>query len=592
MIIRRASRFGNEAGFTAPFMREIAKVVIQEYGDAYPELLRNQAAILSTITDEERRFRRTVEAGLTQLEQTLSRLEAQDEEMLPGHRAFDLYATYGLPLEITRDIVRERDMDVDEAGFHTALETHREVSGAGDEDEHARGVDVQRYREMRTELDQQGRLRDAQVEHDPYTSLERETQVLALIRGEETVNAASPGDELEVILRETPFYVEAGGQVSDVGTIVSISEPRWEIDISDVRQPVNGLIVHVGEVKRGEPRVDEVALAAVHRDRRWDIMRNHTATHLLHAALRDVLGGHARQAGSLVAPDRLRFDFTHPEALTKEELEGIEQRVNDAILANYPLDVEYKPQEEAIEQGALALFGETYGETVRTIRIGEEEPLSMELCGGTHVPETGVIGPFKILSEGSVAAGIRRIEAVTGRAALEMIQERLSTMERISHQLGASPGDLEAHFERMQEERQEMQSELDRLRSQLAQTHYERLQPEMVQGIPVLTGIIPEIGMDQLRQLADQFKSQQARGVVVLASNPNGRPGLVAAVTDDLVSRGLHAGRLAQHVAEAIGGGGGGKATLAQAGGKDASGLQEALSKVIPWVKSNLTPEA
>lgn len=592
MIIRRASRFGNEAGFTEPFMRAIAKVVIQEYGDAYPELVRNRGAILSTITDEERRFRRTVEAGLTQLEQTLASLQSQDEDVLPGYRAFDLYATYGLPLEITRDIVRERGMAVDESGFHTALETHREVSGAGYEDEQARGADVERYREIRAELEQQGKLRDAQVEHDPYSSLERETRVLALLRGEDSVEAATTGDEVEVILRETPFYVEAGGQVSDVGTIVSISEPRWAIDISDVRQPVKGIILHVGEVTRGEPRVDDDALVAVHRDRRWDIMRNHTATHLLHAALREVLGEHARQAGSLVAPDRLRFDFTHPEALSKQELEAIERRVNEAILANYPLAVEFKPREEAIEQGALALFGETYGETVRTIRIGEHDPLSMELCGGTHVPETGVIGPFKILSEGSVAAGIRRIEAVTGRAALALIQERLASMERISRQLGTSPGDLEVHFERLQREREALEGELDRLRMQLAQTHYERLEPELVQGIPVLIGVIPEIGMDELRQLADQFKSQQERGVVVLGSTANGRPGLVAALTEDLVSRGLHAGRLAQHVAESIGGGGGGKPTMAQAGGKDASGLQDALSKVVPWVESNLAPEA
>lgn len=591
MIIRRASRFGNEAGFTAPFMSEVAAVVIREYGDAYPELIRNQTAILETITDEERRFRHTVESGLTHLEQTIAQTEAEGGSVISGERAFELYATYGLPLEITRDIAREGGLEVDPEGFHAALEEHRAASGAQGSFEARTAADIDLYREIQTNLGASGKLPEGWVEHNPYDSLERETRVLALIHDGAPVNIVSPGDSVSVVLRESPFYVEAGGQVSDMGTIVSVAEPRWEIEVHDAVEPISGLILHRGEVRRGKPAVNDAALVAVYRDRRWDIMRNHTATHLLHAALREVLGEHARQAGSLVAPDRLRFDFTHSHALTREQLEAIERKVNDAILANYPLKVRHQSREQAVEQGATALFGETYGETVRTIRIGEGKPISFELCGGTHVPETGVIGPFKILNEGSVAAGIRRIEAVTGKASLDLIQRRLAAMERISRQLGTSPEDLEARFHALEADRDEFEAEVSRLRQQLAGLHYERLEPQMVAGVLVLTGVIPEISMDELRQLVDRFRMQQPQGVIVLGSSSNGRPGLVAGVSEDLVQRGLHAGRLVQHVAEVIEGGGGGRPTLAQAGGKDSTRLEEALSRVIPWVRANLTPE-
>jgi alanyl-tRNA synthetase len=590
MIIRRASRFGTEAGFNAPFMSEIAAVVIRQYGEAYPELQRNRAAILETITEEERRFRHTVESGLTHLESSIARVEVGGGDVISGERAFELYATYGLPLEITRDIAREHGLEVDQAAFFAAMEEHRLASGGPHAFEAQSGPEIDLYRDIQEDLERSGKLPDGQVQGDPYSGLERETQVLALTRDGAKVADASPGDTVGIVLRETPFYVEAGGQVSDKGTLVSVAEPRWEIEVQDAREPIAGLIVHLGEVKRGQPSVGDPALVAVYRDRRWDIMRNHTATHLLHAALREVLGEHARQAGSLVAPDRLRFDFTHAHALTHEELAAIERKVNDAILANYPLHIQHKSRQAAIEGGAMALFGETYGETVRTIRIGENKPISYELCGGTHVPETGVIGPFKILSEGSVAAGIRRIEAVTGRAALELIQRRLSAMERISRQLGTSPEDLEERFEAIEQHRHELESEVSLLRRELAGLHYERLEPQLVEGVPVLTGIIPEISMDELRQLVDRFRSQQPQGVVVLGSASDGRPGLVAGVSEDLVQRGLHAGRLVQHVAEVIEGGGGGRPTLAQAGGKDSTRLQEALTRVIPWVRANLTP--
>ncbi|MBP1701164.1 MAG: alaS, partial [Chloroflexi bacterium] len=421
MIIRRAARFGSLIGLHEPFLAKVAETVIEHYGSFYPELVRNQSTIYENLTREEVRFKRTVESGVAKLESLLARLVARGERILPGGQAFDLYATYGLPLEITRDIAREQDMDVDEIAFKDAMEKHRLASGAGDIFGPLGGEDVDIFRELLSGLQSQGKLGVDGVAYNPYEWLEVEGPVLAMLRDGKPVFKAHPGDQLEVLLPETGFYVESGGQVADTGTIVSTQEPGWEIRVTDMRKPATGIIVHVGEVVRGEPQVSDTAIARVDTQRRQDIMRNHTATHLLHAELRLVLGEHARQAGSLVAPDRLRFDFTHPQALTQDELQRIELGVNRNILGDYNLNIKYKSLQQAIGEGAMALFGEKYSETVRTITIGGAEPFSYELCGGTHVDETGDIGLFLITSEGSAAAGIRRIEAVTGRGAYELV---------------------------------------------------------------------------------------------------------------------------------------------------------------------------
>ncbi len=593
MIIRRAARFGGKIGLHAPFLAQIAAVVIQNYGDFYPELQENRAAILEAITREEERFQRTVEGGMARLQTLLEDLAARGQHTLPGAQAFDLYATYGLPLEITRDVAREQGLDVEEAGFRRAMEAHRLASGAGEAFGPLGGEDADLYRRIFEGLRSQDKLPPEGVAYDPYAALEVEGPLLALVRDGRSVEAARPGDQVEVILPETCFYVAAGGQVSDTGTIVSAADEntRWEIRVSEMRKPAAGVIVHVGEVVRGQPRVGDTAIAAVDAQRRSDIMRNHTATHLLHAALHEVLGEHARQAGSLVAPDRLRFDFTHPEAVAPQQLAEIERIVNLNILGNYPLRITWKSLQEAKAEGAMALFGEKYGETVRTIAIGEPEPFSYELCGGTHVRETGDIGLFLIVSEGSAAAGVRRIEAITGRGAYEYARGRINLLESVAERLHAKPEQVPERAAALVEELHETRKTLAQTRARLLAAELEPriAAAEEVRGIKVLTLHVSEADADALRALADRFRARQPQnGVAVFGTVANGRPLLVAAVTKDLTQRGLHAGKLVQFAARQLGGGGGGKPTLAQAGGKDPSKLDEALASIPGWVKEQV----
>ena len=590
MIIRRAARFGSKIGLDQPFIARVAEVVINHYGPAYPELARNRTAILENITREERRFRRTVETGLSHLDELLEELRASGKTVLDGARAFDLYATLGLPLEITRDIAREQNLDVDEAGFRKAMEAHRLASGAGKAFGALGGEDVDVFRAVLADLQRQGKLGSPGVGYNPYTDLEVEEPVLAILQEGVTLERAFPGDQVEVILPRTGFYVESGGQVSDTGTIVSVSEPRWEIQVEDVRKPAAGVIVHIGKVVRGEPKVGDQAIAAVDVARRRDIMRNHTGTHLLHAELHRVLGDHARQAGSLVAPDRLRFDFTHPEAVTPEQLEEIEAGANRAILENYRLHVVQKPLQQAISEGAMALFGEKYGEVVRTITIGEGDPYSYELCGGTHVSETGDIGLFLITSEGSAAAGIRRIEAVTGRGAYDLVQQRFRTLKQAAGALGSGVDEVPEKVRQLEEDLGEARRQIAALRQEMASGIFARHLESvpLVSGVPVLTATLPNADADTLRQMADRFRQRYPSGVVVLGSSQAGRPLLVAAVTEDLVKRGLHAGEIAKAAAQVIGGSGGGRPNLAQAGGRDASKLQHALDQVPGLVEKRL----
>ena len=591
MIIRRAARFGGKLGLHEPFLAKVAERVIQGYGDFYPELVRHRTTILNSLDLEEERFQRTLESGAAKLEALLSRLQVGGERILPGEQAFELYATYGLPLEITRDIAREQSMDVDEVGFREAMEQHRQVSGAGEAFGPLGGEDVDIFRALLSHLEAEGQLSLDGVAYNPYEWLEIEGPILALVSQGKPVENASLGDKVEVLLPETGFYVESGGQISDTGTIVSISEPSWEIRVEDMRKPAAGIIVHVSEVVRGTPRVGDLAIARVDVQRRRDIMRNHTATHLLHAELHAVLGEHARQAGSLVASDRLRFDFTHPEPITPEQLERIEAGVNRAILGNHPLNITIKPLKQAISEGAMALFGEKYGETVRNITIGSPDPFSNELCGGTHVQETGDIGVFIITSEGSAAAGIRRIEAVTGRGAYELIQRRFRALKQSAAALSVGPEELPAKTQELLDQLADARKQAAALRRELASQEFLHHLDEvpLIAGVPVLTAILSDADVDTLRLMCDRFRQRYPSGVAVLASvNEEGRPTLIAAVSEDLVKRGLHAGELVKFVAQPLGGSGGGRPTLAQAGGKDARKLEQSLAGVQRWVAEKL----
>jgi alanyl-tRNA synthetase len=595
MIIRRAARFGSKIGLHEPFLAKVAEVVVREYGQFFPEVGKNRETILANITREEERFARTVEGGLAQLEDLVSGMRSAGETVLEGHKAFDLYATHGLPLELTRDVLQEEGLSVDEAGFVAAMEEHRLASGAGKAFGAMGGEDVDVYRPLVETLQRSGMLGAHGVQYDPYMEYEAEGEVLAIVRGGEVVQEAGVGDRVELILPKTGFYVESGGQVADTGTIVSYGEggqaaPRWEVRVEDVRRPAAGVIAHVGTVLKGQPRTGDSVFATIDLQRRRDIMRNHTATHLLHAELQDILGNHARQAGSLVAPDRLRFDFTHPDALTPEQLERIEAGVNRAILENYPVNTQYKGREEAMAEGAMALFGEKYGETVRTVTIGQREAVSYELCGGTHLEQTADIGIFLITSESSAAAGVRRIEAITGRVAYELIQRRFRTLKQTAAMLAVTPDDVPGRVHQLEEELESTRKRLAQQRSELAAVEFARSLDAvpMVAGIPVLSALVPNADADTLRAMTDRFRERYASGVVVVASAPDDRPVIIGAVTEDLVKRGLNAGALVKAVAAVVGGGGGGRPTLAQAGGKDPSRLPQALEQAAVYVQAAL----
>jgi alanyl-tRNA synthetase len=590
MIIRRAYRFGGKIGLTRPFLAKVAEKVIQNYGDFYPELKRNQKSILLSITREEEQFQRTLDRATTHLEALLDEMAGAGKRILDGALAADLKTTYGMPFEITRDIAKERGLDVDEPGFKEAMKKHndrsREDNLLGEADE----MDLEVYRQVGENLRAQGRLQEKGVVYDPYSQLEVSGPILALIREGLPVQVADIGDEVEVVLPETCFYIVAGGQVSDTGTIHSIDD-QWKIEITDMGRPAAGLIVHVGKVVRGEPRVGEEAIASVDAQRRRDIMRNHTATHLLHAELRRVLGDHARQAGSLVAPDRLRFDFNHPEAVTKEQLSEIEAGVNQHILGDYPLKITVKPLQQAISEGAMALFGEKYGESVRTITIGGDHPFSYELCGGTHVRETGDIGICLITGEGSVSAGIRRIEAVTGRKAYELVRSRFAKSAQAASLVESTPDNLPEKVASLLDDLNASKKEIATLKQGQVSIEFSEklLRTRDVNGINVLSVKLAEADIETMRQMVDRFRQQfSIRGIVVLASVRDSRPTVVAGITQDLVSRGLNAIELIKFIATPLGGGGGGKPTLAQAGGKDATRLDEALQMVDAWVQERV----
>jgi alanyl-tRNA synthetase len=534
---------------------------------------------------------------------------AEGRETISGRDAFVLWTQDGFPYDLIRDIAEENGLAVDRIGFDAAMEEHRLISGRGAIGE--LDVDTLRsYSRILEELQRQGRLPPEGVHQHYGEDLELATSAVGLLRlsgddgsasaPSEMVKRARSGDRVGVILAETPFYVESGGQVSDTGYIhggyqegdAEEPEPKWAIEVDDVRRPVPGLVVHLGTVKSGTVHPGAEAWAIVDGERRMDIARNHTATHLLHGELRYVLGQHVQQAGSLVAPDRLRFDFSHGAMLTQDQLSEVERLVNAAILADYPVLVVYEDYADAVAEGAMALFGEKYGERVRVIKVGyEEDEFSKELCGGTHVAHTSQIGFFRILSESSVAAGIRRIEAVTGSEAQRLAQDRLDTLDQAAAYLGCQAEEVGRKVLSLLEQEQALRKEIDRLNRRIARQSFEGVleQAQDVEGVPVLATEVDAASVENLREMCDWFRERIGSGVVVLGAVISGRPSIVAAVTPDLVQRGLDAGRLVQQVARVVGGGGGGRSTMAHAGGRDPDRLDEALQLVHTLVRGYLT---
>jgi alanyl-tRNA synthetase len=615
MIIRRGARFGTKLGLTEPFLARVAEQVIATYGDFYSELEKNRTTILDNLSREEVRFARTVETGTAYLGNMLDDLLSKKKKTLDGHKAFDLYATYGLPFEIARDIAREQNLDVDEDGFRVAMDEHRIASGGGKAMGALGGEDAEFYAGVLKALQADKKLGPEGVEYDPYIDTTIQGSILSLVVNGRTVDSAAFGDAVEVVLPRTGFYIESGGQVSDTGTIRSSSsstagEGGWEIEVTEMRKPSTGIIVHVGEVISGQPKVGDSAVAEVNMARRHDIMRNHTATHLLHAALHRVLGSAARQAGSLVAPDRLRFDFTHPEAMTGEQIERVEQIVNEAVAADMAVMPKLKPRDEAIKEGAMALFGEKYGETVRTLTIipgsvrgsvqhsggadtkdKTQQRYSYELCGGTHLERTSDVGAFLITSEGSAAAGIRRIEAVTGRGAYNLIARRFKSMKQTAGVLKTSIDEIPLRVKRLQEEVNSLTKELAALRSGSARSGFDRLLStvQTIDGVSLLAVDMPGLDKEALGEMADIFREKYPdQGICVIASPDQDHVVVMATVTQDLIKKGVKAGDLVSHVSRQLGAGGGGAPHLAFGGGNDAGKVKEALHSVSDWVEGKL----
>ena len=583
MIIRRGNRFGGHLDLESTFLAKIASVVIDLYQAAYPELKQNRKIILDTITREEEQFQKTLENATLQLEDLLD--EIQDEGILSGEKAANLYTTYGMPLEITRDIAKERNLDVDEEGFFQAMEIHRINSGAGQAMGDVGGEEVELYRGLLSSLQENDQLDSGGVAYNPYEELSVSGTVLALIKNGIITDSVKKGDSVGVVLPATPFYIESGGQVSDTG---KISGKDWQIDISNIYQPAAGMIVHLGKVSEGSPTTGVGALAQVDRERRLDIIRNHTGTHLLHAALDKIIGEHARQAGSLVAPDHLRFDFTHNQALSEAEVRAIESEVNRRILEDHLLNIKHKSIQEAIDGGARALFGEKYGDVVRTIKMGD---FSYELCGGTHCERSSQVGIFLITSESSTAAGIRRIEAVTGRGAYQLVQTRFQELKTAAGYLSTGPDQVALQTKTALDINKKIEKSRDKLSQKLALIELNQALENMqdIAGISLLTQIMEDSDLEIMRLTADHFRQRvPENGVVVLGAVIDGSPRMIAAVTEDLIKKGIKAGDLIQFVAAQVGGGGGGRPGLAEAGGKDPSQLETALASVGGWIEELL----
>jgi alanyl-tRNA synthetase len=463
------------------------------------------------------------------------------------------------------------------------------------------GEDAEFYAKIVKELEKSGKLGKNGVEYNPYEWLQTEGPVLALVADGQALTEAGAGDRVEILLPKTGFYVESGGQVSDTGFIRSKLLPNggiagrspqhggesgWEIEITEMRKPAAGAIVHVGEVVFGHPKTGDLAIASVDTARRHDIRRNHTATHLLHAALHQVLGENARQAGSFVTPERFRFDFNHPEAMTPEQVERVEKIVNEAVVADYPVKPVVKSREQAVAEGAMALFGEKYGETVRTITIGDH--YSYELCGGTHLDRTSDVGAFLIVSESSAAAGVRRIEAVTGRGAYELVAKRFKMLKQAAGVLRSAVDEVPARVDALQNELAAARKQVAVLKTDLALSTFnmQLANVQTVSGVSLLVLELPGADKDTLGQLADKFREKYPKNGVCVIATANGEQVIVmAAVTQDLIKKGIKAGDLVGHVSRQLGAGGGGAPHLAFGGGKDAAKLPEALASIKAWVE-------
>jgi alanyl-tRNA synthetase len=594
-VMRRAMVHGRKLGLDKPFLAEVSKAVMETMGDVYPELGQRRDFILRNITTEEESFGRTLMAGINRFEQVVSTLGLQPGDTLPGEEVFRLYDTFGLHRDMVKDLAVSLGLGIDGEGFEAALERQREQGKKGGGFEGGERENLTLYQQVSPQptaflgydyshLTEGRELDNGKTEGVPTA------KVLGTITSQGTgdkaiVESAGAGEQVEVVLDRTPFYPEGGGQVGDKGALV------WDgghMEVLDTRRPVGGVIVHRGEIKEGSLKAGMEVKAVVPANVRWSTMRNHTATHLLHKALRDTLGKHVHQAGSVVEPGRLRFDFSHNTALTREELLEIERTVNEQIYADLPVEPKEMPYKQAVEMGAMALFGEKYGDVVRMVRIPGYE--SRELCGGTHVERTGQIGPFYITYEGSIGSGTRRIEAVTGAGAVEWAQERREIVGQVAHKLQTQPNRVVEQAEALREQLKEAQRKIEALQRQIARGEGGGLSQEVreVEGVTVATGKTSVTSVEALREAGDHLRDKLGSGVVVLGADIDGAPRLIAMVTKDLTERGLSAGNIIKAITPAIGGAGGGPPHMAQGGGRDPGGIDAALGMVPGVVEEAL----
>lgn len=588
MIIRRAVRFGQQIGLRDGFMDKIAEVVIENYGEAFPELKRMQNSILRSIQMEEARFNKTLEHGIEVLNQVIRSMKEKGETVVDGEVSFDLYSTHGLPLEITYDIVREHGFDVDRDGFKASNERHRIASGAGKAIGSMGGEESEQFSQLLQELKTGGTLDEDGVHNDPYLHDAVQTHVVLILKDGEMVTELKEGESGEVVTDHSNFYIEMGGQIGDIGRITS-DDGTTCFEIETVRRPIAGMILHKGKLVSGEIQIGQKITIDVDRDRRNDIMRNHTATHLLHAALRQVLGEDARQAGSLVSFDRLRFDFNSSRALTAEELSTIEKIVNDQILAAHAVTTDIESLDQAMEEGVTAIFDEKYGEIVRVVRVKDGDGnFSAELCGGTHVSNTSEIGSFFILSESSIATGVRRIEAITGHAASEYARRAVQNMKQVISILNARDSGVIQKVEELLSQLHLSEQEIQQLKRRIALSEFNKtLQSTVnINDLNVLVGMMPDSSPDILRAMTDKFKESFENAVVVLGTIENEQVVFIAAVSDSVVKRGINAGNIIKRVSEIVGGKGGGRPNMAQGGGKDVEKAQTAIDSIIPYLES------
>ena len=574
-LIRRAARHGRLLGVKGNFLAELSSTVIEGSKDGYPELDEKRDFIFNVLTKEEEQFSKTIDQGLHILEEMEAEMKAAGSTQLSGENAFKLYDTYGFPLDLTKEILEEKGISIDEAGFKSAMEEQREKARKAREVTNYMGADATVYDEIDPKVT---------TEFVGYDNLSHQSKITVLTTETEIVEALTEDEKGTVFVEETPFYATMGGQEGDKGLIV-LGDARFIVE--DTIKLRGGKVGHVGRLTKGMLKTGDVVTLKVSAKDRADTCKNHSATHLLQKALKTVLGSHVEQKGSLVTPDRLRFDFAHFQAMTQEELTRVEAMVNEEIQAALPVVTEVMSIEDAKKTGAMALFGEKYGDSVRVVSMGE---FSKELCGGTHVSNTGVITTFKIVSEAGIAAGVRRIEALTGDGVFGYYKEMEQKLAQISSLLKTTPAEAADKITHLQAEVKELHSENESLKAKLAQEAVGDVmnQVKEVKGTKLLAVSVADVDMNGLRDLGDQLKEKLGEGVVVLASVNSGKVNLLAMVTDSAMKAGAHAGNLVKGMAAVVGGGGGGRPNMAQAGGKNPEKVPEALEKAAELLEGQL----